>query len=118
LRHQLSITINGEPRDEVVLATPEPLNGVIDLTLHFERPPKSNGLPSLQTTADGSDYVDGAYRFRSWRCWPVTREGTYRARCVTLRFADGNTIEAPLSDEIVVALRPPAKADLPIFTAR
>ncbi|HEY0393907.1 MAG TPA: hypothetical protein VGD01_05385 [Candidatus Elarobacter sp.] len=118
MRHHVSITVNGEPRDEVVLATPEPLRNVIDLTLRFDRPSPAAGFRMLRTTADESDYVDGAYHFHRWHWWPEIAAGTYRARGVRLRYADGNAIEAPLDAEVVVEVLPLTAAALPVFSVR
>ncbi|HEV3087866.1 MAG TPA: hypothetical protein VGX96_11630 [Candidatus Elarobacter sp.] len=118
MRHQPSITINGQSRDEVVLSAGEPLAGVVNLTLEFDRQPQSDGIRILQMTAGASDYFDGAYHFRRWHSWPSTAIGAYRARGVTLRFSGGGAVEAPLSDEIIVDVRPAAADELPFFSAR
>jgi hypothetical protein len=119
MRHRLAITINGQPRDEVALATTQPLDGVIDLTVIFERTAESGGgVRSLRTTADETDFSDGTYHFQRFLWWPDFGAGVYRARGVQLKFADGNTVEAPLNDEIIVEAHPPAQGDLPVFTAR
>ncbi|MEA2721556.1 MAG: hypothetical protein QOJ39_3420 [Candidatus Eremiobacteraeota bacterium] len=71
----------------------------------------------LRAMADETDFSGGAYRFRRWHGWPVFATGLYRARAVELRYADGNAVEAPLNDEIVVDVQPPATSDVPVFTA-
>ena len=117
MRHQLTITINGQRKDEVALATSEPLDGVTDLTIVFNRTAESGGgVRSLRTIATETDFFDGAYHFQRFLWWPDVGAGVYRARGVQLKLADGNKVEAPLGDEIVVeALR---INDLPVFTAR
>ncbi|MDB5073769.1 MAG: hypothetical protein JWM87_4880 [Candidatus Eremiobacteraeota bacterium] len=117
MRHHLTITINGQPKDEVALATSEPLDGVTVLTLVFNRTAESGGgVHSLRTMATETDFLDGAYHFRRFLWWPDCGAGVYRARGVQLKFADGNSVEAPLSDEIVVEAL--GMTGLPAFTAR
>jgi hypothetical protein len=118
MRHHLSITVNGEPRDEVALSVAEPLVGLADLTLEFNREQSSNLLGSLYMSADDSDYSDGTYHFQRWRTWPQTTDGVYRARGVTLRFRDGHCVEVPLADHLIVEVRPPAAEELPVFSIR
>jgi hypothetical protein len=116
--HHLAITINGQPRDEIVLATTERLNRVIELSLEFQRHGAPDGFRLLRSTAEDSDYAGGAYHFHRWHWWPSAGAGTYRARAVRLRFADGNTVDAPLDDDIVVEAKPLAPTGVPSFTAR
>lgn len=118
MRPQRSITINGEPRDEVALFIAEPLADVVDLTLEFNREPPLDRLRALHMTADDNDYFDGAYHFRRWSTYPDTAVGTYRIRGVTLRFPDGHRVEAPLTDDVIVEVRAPAAEELPVFSIR
>jgi hypothetical protein len=118
MRHQLSITINGQPRDEVVLATPQPIADVRGLAVVFEavRYP-GDRFRLLRVAADQDDFSEGAYHFRRWQWWPQFTAGLYRARAVTLSYADGNTVEVPLRDEIVVQAHELSTTAVPVFTA-
>jgi|ERR1700733_4880013 len=118
MRHQLSITINGERRDEVVLATAEPPAGVTELTVIFDRTPNTSGVRFLRMMAGNADFSDGAYHFRRWHAWPESASGAFRARGVLLHFGDGNSVEVPVNDEIVVDIQPAATERLPVFAAR
>jgi hypothetical protein len=118
MRHHLSITVNGEPRDEIALSVAEPFSDIADLSLEFNGEPRSESLRFFHMTAGESDYFDGAYHFQRWRMWPHTAVGTYRGRGLTLRFRDGNCVEAPLADDVTVEVRAPAAEELPAFSIR
>jgi hypothetical protein len=118
MHHQLAITVNGEPRDEVVLAAAGPLVGILDLTLEFDRFPARSEMRILRMKADETDHVEGAYRFRRCHWWPQVTTGVFRATELKLRRADGNSVKVPLSDEIIVESRAPAEAAFPVFVAR
>lgn len=119
MRHHLSIAVNGQPRDEVVLATSEPLENITGLTVIFKRSAESGGGSRfLRAMADTDDFFDGAYRFRRWHWWPNFAAGIYRAQKVEVQYTDGNSFEIPLNDEIVVAAAEPAATEMPVFIAR
>jgi hypothetical protein len=118
MRHQITITVNGQMRDEVALAPDRPLDGVVELALQFDRTSAGSGFRCLRTTADDTDYSAGAYRFRHWHWWPQEEAGIYRARAVTATYADGNSISIPLNDDIVVDVQPLDPTSLPGFSAR
>ncbi len=97
MREPLSITVNGEPRRALLLATPEPIRDLRSISLECDE------HHDAALFASAEDYDDGAYRMRESRL-SVSVPGTYRPRVVKVWYTDGTTTSSELSDEIVITV--------------
>lgn len=110
---KLAITVNGEPRREIVLEVGQPIPDLRSLSLVFNDP------LAPQFSADDRHYRDGGYHFT-----PIDvlrgQPGTYRVRRVGIRYTDGTSESVPLRDTIVIeALAiPKSEEHRPVFSAR
>ncbi|HTD32184.1 MAG TPA: hypothetical protein VK665_00885 [Candidatus Elarobacter sp.] len=96
MREPLSITVNGERRGVLLLATPEPIPDLRSIWLEGDE-------YSAALYAGAEDYDDGAYRMRESRL-SHSVPGTYRPRAVKVCYTDGTTTTSELADEVVITV--------------
>jgi hypothetical protein len=111
--NNLTVTINGKRRDEVLLATAEPIPDLLHLKLEWDEP----SAPLF--CAAPRDYGQGAYRFAMSPCI-IGHPGTFRTRSVVIRYTDGTSETVRLQDTIVIELAEISKRPehVPLLTAR
>lgn len=109
---KLAITINGEPREAVVLEVPEPIPDLSMLVLGFE------DYSAPWVSANRDDYRDGKYHFTPSRGL-TGQPGIHRAQAVKICYTDGSSHVVPLRDEIFIEVIALAKAAAhrPVFRA-
>ncbi len=107
------ITVNGEIREQLTLATGEPIPNLNVLALIYDG--ENHGPRML---ASSTDYREGAYRFAARLM--AGPPGVYRARAVHIMYIDGTSAEVELTDTIIVDVEAIHKTPdhVPVFTAR
>ncbi len=108
----ISITVNGEIREQLTLATTSPIPNLKLLALLYD-----GDELGPRVLASFTDYSEGAYRFEATSTAGPPQ--AYRARAVRIMYTDGSCTEAELTDTIVVAVEAIRKTPehVPVFTA-
>jgi hypothetical protein len=113
----VQVYVNDEPRDVLSLEC-ERIANLETLWLRFGPSDDSSRFgPSMYAT--DRDYLAGAYHLRVNE-YGLRTPGSYRAREIELKYANGATVLAPVRDAIVakvLEVQPPAEP-APVFTAR
>ncbi len=113
----IQVYVNDEPRDVLSLECAR-IADLETLWLRFE--PSDDGSrfgPSMYAT--DRDYLAGAYHLRVNE-YGYRSPGSYRAREIELKYANGATVLAPVRDTIVAKVFevPPPAEPVPAFTVR